>query len=303
MMLEAAGRRERPGPLKPDRCHRVRAQPLTATASLQLQIVDNLLCTCCNVNVSDASPATSTPPSGSDAIELVRSHSLTTLVQNELERLILSGELLPGTKLGEEDVALRLNVSRGPVREAFRALDQIGLVRIAKNRGVTVREISVSEADEIYELRAGLDELIGRLAAERVTREQVTKLRALIGSMEEAAAARDVDAYYPLNFEFHDLLASITGNRTLLATYRRLVKELHLFRRETLALGQDSFPTSVREHRQIVDALARGDGDQAGRLLYVHAIDSQARLHRIVSVAPAQTAPERARRRRVATEK
>lgn len=247
-----------------------------------------------------AAPATS---SGSDAIALVRSHSLATLVQNELERLILSGELPPGTKLGEEDVALRLNVSRGPVREAFRALDQIGLVRIEKNRGVSVREISVAEADEIYELRAGLDELVGRLAAERITREHVAKLRELIRSMEQVAAARDVDAYTPLNFEFHDLLASITGNRTLLGTYRRLVKELHLFRRETLALGQDSFPTSVREHRQIVDALARGDGDQAGRLLYAHAIDSQRRLHRIVAVAPARPAPARAHRTRTVTAK
>lgn len=243
----------------------------------------------------------SAPPAGSDAIALVRSQSLATLVQNELERLILSGELPPGTKLGEEDVASRLNVSRGPVREAFRALDQIGLVRIAKNRGVSVREISVAEADEIYELRAGLDELIGRLAALRITREDVARLRALIRSMEEAAATRDVDAYYPLNFEFHDELASIAGNRTLLNTYRRLVKELHLYRRETLALGQDSFPTSVREHRQIVDSLARGDGDQAGRLLYAHAIESQTRMHRIVTISSVPPAPRRTRKSRIAT--
>ena len=289
-----------------------------ATARVRLSIVDNLRSTCYAVNLSTPSTtllpliASADPPgpSTSDAIRLVRNHSLATLVQNELERLILSGELPPGVKLGEEDVALRLSVSRGPVREAFRALDQIGLVRIEKNRGVSVRTISVAEADEIYELRAGLDELIGRLAASRITRDQILGLRSLIKGMEQAAAARDVDAYTPLNFEFHDLLASITGNRTLVATYRRLVKELHLFRRETLALGRDSFPISVREHRQIVDALARGDGDEAGRLLYAHAIDSQDRLHRIVSGPAPRAAPAgrtvaaaRARRSRVAAGK
>lgn len=221
-------------------------------------------------------------PNSSDAIKLLRSESLTTLVQKELERLILSGALVPGEKLGEEDLAERLNVSRGPVREAFRALDQIGLVRIEKNRGVSVRLISVAEADEIYEMRAGLDELIGRLAAARITKDQLACLRDLVKEMEQPATVRSVDRYYPLNFRFHDLLASFAGNGTLLNTYRRLVKELHLFRRETLALGENSFLISIREHKQIVDALARHDSQRAGRLLYEHAVESQSRLHRVV---------------------
>jgi phosphonate utilization transcriptional regulator len=217
----------------------------------------------------------------SDAITLLRSQSLTTLVQQELERLILSGELAPGEKLGEEELAERLNVSRGPVREAFRALDQAGLVRIEKNRGVSVRQVSVEEADEIYELRAGLDELIGRLAAERITDEQIGRLRKLITGMDKSAKEKNVDAYYPLNFEFHDLLASFTGNGTLLNAYRRIVNELHLFRRTTLALGDNSFPISIREHKEIVDALNKRDGNRAGRLLYRHAIESRSRLHQV----------------------
>src|SRR5262245_43228518 len=97
-------------------------------------------------------------PSPSAAIELLQSHSLTTLVQHELERRSLAGELAPGDKLNEADIAGALNVSRGPVREAFRALEQAGLVRTEKNRGVFVRQVSIREADEIYEVRAGLDE-------------------------------------------------------------------------------------------------------------------------------------------------
>jgi phosphonate utilization transcriptional regulator len=215
----------------------------------------------------------------SAAIELLQSHSLTTLVQRELERRILAGELMPGDKLNEEFVAAQFNVSRGPVREAFRALESGGLVRTEKNRGVFVRQVSVEQADEIYEVRAGLDELIGRLLAARIQPGQLTQLRELLKKMQQAARSRSVADYYPLNVRFHDLLAEFTGNATLLNHYRRLVNELHLYRRETLARGPDSFPISTREHSEIVDALARRDADRAGKLMYEHAMESRERLH------------------------
>ena len=218
-------------------------------------------------------------PTHSAALELLRSHSLTTLVQRELERRILAGILAPGDKLNEEDIAGQLNVSRGPVREAFRALESAGLVRMEKNRGVFVRQVSIAEADEIYEVRAGLDELIGRLLAQRIKPAEVAELRDLLKKMQQAARARDVEAYYPLNVRFHDRLAEMAGNNTLLSAYRRLVNELHLYRKETLARGADSFPISTREHADIVDALARGDCDRAGKLLYEHAMESRDRLH------------------------
>ncbi|MGZ5046326.1 MAG: phosphonate utilization associated transcriptional regulator [Usitatibacter sp.] len=214
-----------------------------------------------------------------EAIELLQSHSLTTLVQRELERRILAGELAPGDKLTEEEIAGNLNVSRGPVREAFRALESAGLVRTEKNRGVFVREVSVDDADEIYEVRAGLDALIGRLAAQRIKAPEVAELRELMKRMQKAARARSVADYYPLNVRFHDRLAELTRNRTLLAHYRRLVNELHLYRRETLARGADSFPISTREHSRIVEVLAAKDAELASRLMYEHAMESRDRLH------------------------
>jgi phosphonate utilization transcriptional regulator len=220
-----------------------------------------------------------TDSASSATIELLQSHSLTTLVQRELERRILEGDLEPGAKLAEEEIAGNLNVSRGPVREAFRALESAGLVRTEKNRGVFVRQVSVEDADEIYEVRAGLDELIGRLLAARIKPPQLAELRELLKKMHKAAKARSVDDYYPLNLKFHDRLAELTGNRTLLAHYRRLVNELHLYRRETLARGADSFPISTREHGAIVEALAKRDGKLAGQLLYEHAMESRDRLH------------------------
>ena len=172
---------------------------------------------------------------GADTIALVQSSSLPGLVQKELERMILAGDLPAGGKLNEASVAELLGVSRGPVREAFRALEASGLVRLEKNRGVFVRQISVDEADEIYEVRAALDEFVGRRLAQTASADDVRDLRSRIERMERAAAKGDVDTYAAANLDFHDRLVELAGNAKLLATYRRLVNELNLYRRATLA--------------------------------------------------------------------
>jgi phosphonate utilization transcriptional regulator len=220
-------------------------------------------------------------------IALVQSNSLPALVQKELERMILAGELAAGAKLNEASVADTLGVSRGPVREAFRALEESGLVRLEKNRGVFVRQISVAEADEIYEVRAALDEWTGRRLAQTATAENLRELRAFVERMDRAAAKDDVHAYWLLNLEFHDRLVSLAGNGKLLSTYRRLVNELNLFRRQTLAQG-GTLPLSTREHRDIVDKIAAGNPAGAGRALYDHVMASRERMHKThASVAAA----------------
>ena len=200
------------------------------------------------------------------------------LVQRELERMILAGDLAAGAKLIEASIAELLGVSRGPVREAFRALESSGLVRLEKNRGVFVRQISIREADEIYELRAVLDEFVGRRLAQTATPAQVRELRQIVERMEKATARNDVDAYLAANLDFHDRMVELTGNAKLLLTYRRLVNELHLFRRATLTQG-GALPVSTREHRDIVDRIASGQAAAAGRALQEHVMASRARMH------------------------
>ena len=226
-----------------------------------------------------AHPAES-PNRAAAAIALVKSSSLPMLVQQELEQSILAGNLPAGSKLNEAAIAERLGVSRGPVREAFRALEESGLVRLEKNRGVFVRLIPVEEADQIYELRAVLDEFAGRRLAQAITPEQVRELRARVERMEKAAAKGDVDAYLATNVDFHDRLVELAGNAKLLVMYRRLVNELHLYRRASLAQG-GVLPISTREHRNIVDKIAAGQPVAAGRALYDHVMASRERMHRV----------------------
>jgi phosphonate utilization transcriptional regulator len=224
-------------------------------------------------------PADAAPDAGA-AIALVRQQSLTSLVQREIERRIIAGELEPGAKLNEAELAAAMGISRGPVREAFRALEQAGLVHTEKNRGVFVRQVSLEEANEIYEVRAALEAQIGRLAATRISAQQLERLRGIVKRMHAVGRSRDPDAYFPLNLEFHETLAEACGNRALATNYRRVVNELNLYRRQAIMRNVEIIPVSTKEHEAIVAAVARGDAALAERLLYAHVLDSRARLHK-----------------------
>ena len=209
-------------------------------------------------------------------ITLLQTSSLASLVQAELERLILAGELLPGDKLTEMALAARLGVSRGPLREAFRMLEEAGLVRTEKNRGVFVRDIPIDEAAEIFDLRAAMEELVGRRLAEHITPAGLKEVRALVETMERTAKAGDTRGYHLLNLQFHDRLVEMAGNAKLSAIYRKLIKELSLFRRLNLAEG-GLLPLSAGEHRAIVKAIASGDAEAAGRAMFDHVMESKER--------------------------
>jgi len=209
-------------------------------------------------------------------IAQLQTSSLTTVVQQEIERAILQGEYAPGSKLIEAALAEKMGVSRGPVREAFRMLEEAGLVRNEKNRGVFVRDIPIEEAVEIFDLRAAMDELVGRKLARDITPPQLKELKALVDGMEKAVKAEDAYNYHLLNLKFHDRLVEMAGNSKLTAIYRKLIKELSLFRRLNLADGW-LLPISAGEHRQILKAIASGDADAAGRAMFDHVMDSKER--------------------------
>ena len=235
--------------------------------------------------------AVAAPGSRPATIALLQSHSLAQLVHAELEQLILEGELAPGEKLTELTLAARLGVSRGPIREAFRLLEEAGLVRTEKNRGVFVRQVPLTEALEIYDLRAAIEDWVGRRLAAIATPAQVKALRAQVEAMERTVRDNDATAYHRLNLEFHDGLVEMAGNAKLTSIYRRLIKELSLFRRLNLAMD-GGLPLSVGEHRQIVKAIASGDAAAAGTAMVEHVLASRQRTvaHHAASAPGAEPA-------------
>ena len=218
-------------------------------------------------------------PPAAAALDLLREHSLSSLALRELERRIISGEIPAGAKLNEVEVATLLGVSRGPVREAFAALGQAGLVRVEKNRGVFVRQVSLDEANEFYEVRAALEGLIGRLAARRISIDEIEQLRAIVKRMHQVQKTRRAEDYFALNVEFHDRLARAARNNALLANYRGVVNQLDLYRRATISRSVENIPLSTQEHEAIVEAVAGRDERRAEALLTEHVLVSRARLH------------------------
>jgi phosphonate utilization transcriptional regulator len=221
------------------------------------------------------------------ALQLVQSNSLPSLVHIEIEQLILRGELAIGQRVNESELATRFGTSRGPIREALRALEESRLVRSEKHRGVFVREISIAEADEIYDVREALDQLIGQRVAERATPQQLCDLEAVVAEMDEATAKQDIKRYHGLNLKFHDMLVDFAGNSRLTESYRLLTKELLLFRLRGLQDG-GGFAVSNTEHKAVVQAVAARDCARAGHLLRQHAAGSRARMHKAAAVTAAK---------------
>lgn len=214
---------------------------------------------------------------GPREIDLLKTKSLPTLVQEEIIRMIREGELSTGDKLNEVALASRLGVSRGPVREAFRTLVESGMLRQERNRGVFVRTLTIDEAIEIYAVRKSLERLVGESVAARITDDEIADMERLVERMEAAARSRDIRRYYPLNLAFHEALLDLSGNGKLIAMSRRLIDELHLFRRRSLVQG-GGMAVSNDEHRRILNAVAGRDPKAAGEALAGHVEEAQARL-------------------------
>ena len=218
-------------------------------------------------------------PIGPNALEVLRTSSMSRVVQGEIEKIILSGVYGPGEKLNEKALADRLGVSRGPVREAFQALNARGLVEMIPNRGVFVQQITRHDAVAIYDVRAGLFGTACRLLAERITADQMANLKVLLAQMDAVGARRDLEAYFPLNLAFHTAIVGGVGNRYLADAYSALVSRLQLFRARGLVHG-GGFESSNIEHRAIVAALDARAPLGAFEAGYAHV---QSGKHRVMS--------------------
>ncbi len=210
-------------------------------------------------------------------VESRNAGSLAVRVERAVAQWIFKGELSAGQKLTEQEVVERLGVSRGPVREAFRALADVGLLLIEQNRGAFVRKIDLEEAIEIHDVYSALEELATRSAARRLSSAQIEELKSLVESMDAAAEAEDLDRFYALNLSFHQRLVEGSGNRRLLSIYNRLLNELHLFRRFGL-MQRGEMQRSNHEHHQILEKIAAGNPDGAAEAMRSHTSERRRKM-------------------------
>jgi DNA-binding GntR family transcriptional regulator len=206
-----------------------------------------------------------------------RPQSLTAVVLQELERQILSGNLGPGEPVNEKAFAERNSVSRGPIREACRKLEQAGLVTIIPNRGVFVRKLQAKDAIEICDIRAVLSGYAGRILAETVTRSQMADLTEMVERMGKEARLRNVEAFYAINSAFHQAIFDFADNQRLREMYAAINKELYLFRWRAMLVSPD-LEKSNREHQEILKALAERDAARTAMMMERHAISVKNRI-------------------------
>lgn len=207
---------------------------------------------------------TTAPPreAAPSPLDIVRTRSLSSLVAQEIERMILAGSLAAGERLNEAALATRLGVSRGPVREAVRGLERTGLVVAVRNQGSYVRQVSAEEALEIYDIRAAITGLACARLAEAGTPAELAALRALVKRMDAARRADEPAAYYAANLDFHAALLEFGGGPRARRLYDELGNELHLYRRRAL-VQPENMRESNAEHAAILRAIAAGDGAAA----------------------------------------
>lgn len=205
------------------------------------------------------------------------SHALSRSVEDELEAMITSGELAPGQHINELALARRLGLSRGPVREAARALERMGLVTVILNRGAFVRELEIDEALQIYELNGLLiGYAAGRLAA-GITAAQALELQNFVAEMERTAREGDNDAFFDLNVRFHMRQLAMAGNAPAETVYLSYTRKLLLLRRRSFEEAPRMLEANV-EHRAMLDAILAGEVESARQLGEKHGRSGRARL-------------------------
>lgn len=211
-----------------------------------------------------------------EAIALRRAQSLTAIVQKELERMIVSGEIQAGERLNEQALAQRFGVSRGPIREAMRALERAQLVSTRLNQGFFVREISVEEIAELYDVRAVVYGFVCQRLAERITEKEIAVLENYVEQMDAAIKAQDPVTYYRLNLQFHEESISIARHGCAQQTYQTLINETHLYRQRSLH-NSGRMRESNQEHKDLIAAFKAGDPQLARELGEAHALAGRRR--------------------------
>lgn len=182
---------------------------------------------------------------------------------------ILAGGFHQGEHLVEARIAEQLNVSRGPVREAFKLLRAEGLLTEEPRRGTFVVSLSPRDVREIYGLRAVIEGRAARSLAERHDPEVVTGLRARVRAMEEAARSNDVAAVSGEDLAFHDAVCRLSGNARLHEVFERYVPMLRALLRVDERM-QGSIEVVAEQHRSLVDAIDSGDAEAAGAEFEAH---------------------------------
>jgi len=192
---------------------------------------------------------------------------LSALIKNRIRQRIIDGEFLPGARLVEHKLSEEMAVSRIPIREALRSLAAEGLVNIEPHRGAFVATLSKEDAMDMVEVRAALEGLNAKLAAQNIKGRDVEKLQKILEKGTQAIEKGDLDACKKLNSKFHNTLATIPGNTILMELITSLRERTAIvFTANTILKVRENW----LEHEQILRAVISGNAELAALLATQH---------------------------------
>ena len=192
-----------------------------------------------------------------------------TLREKILETIresILRGQLKPGEKVAEPELAERFGISRTPIREAFRQLESEGYLTVIPRKGAVVTALSERAIEEFYAIKSILEGYAAQMAAENMTAKDIEKLEAINEKLAELAEEGDVKTFFRVHNEFHEVFIRAAGNEKLLELINQLMLKFNRFRLASLSLP-GRMEISVKEHDKIIKAFKRKDGSEADGLV------------------------------------
>lgn len=199
---------------------------------------------------------------------------LRDVVFNTLREAILKGELKPGERLMELQLAAKLGVSRTPIREAIRMLEQEGLAVTIPRKGAEVARMTEKDMEDVLEIREALDELAAKIACTRMTEDQLKQLETIKETFVESTRSHDVKRIAEADVSFHDVIYEATGNPKLVSMLNNLREQIYRYRVEYLK-EEKNYPTLIGEHEAIVEALYARNQNEVVRAMHTH-IENQA---------------------------
>ncbi|PLY02737.1 MAG: GntR family transcriptional regulator [Desulfuromonas sp.] len=195
-----------------------------------------------------------------------RHQTLREKILESIREAILKGQLKPGEKVAEPELAERFGISRTPIREAFRQLESEGYLTVIPRKGAVVAQLSEQDIEEFYAIKSVLEGFAARLAALKMSDKEIEKLEAINARLEELARLGDVKTFFRVHNEFHELFIRAAGNEKLSELIDQLVMKFNRSRMASLALP-GRMEISVNEHRKIIQAFKERDTETADNLV------------------------------------
>jgi len=191
-------------------------------------------------------------------------------IVSSIRGAIVNGQLRPGARIAEPELADKFGISRTPIREAFRQLESEGFISVIPRKGAIVASLSAQDVSNFYDLKMVLEGYAAKLAAKTLTENDLTKMATVNRQLEAASAKKDLRRVLDLHNEFHDIFLRACGNDKLHAIVQNMVMQFQRFRLILAMPGR--IEGSIRQHQEIIEAFRKRDASLAEELVQRNAL-------------------------------